>query len=449
METLDSLLYKWITEANKHLDDFALPVGFVEESIALITRVLGREYLDTLLVSESDPVHFLDDEANPLRVWLLSARVDKHVVQVLELAAYFRAFERDPALADKVEKLKRDKFWPIFFELAMATRVKRACRDAQGVSLNPENETSIGDFTLSIPGYQIPCECSRLGRSPQLTEPSALNESLSNRISDATKRISTALCIKIRSSKPLTGATYNSVLQLLRKSFADLRRSKLSTVHSDGSTTVTIEELTDKSEQIPFKYVDGRVVDVAGSDWDSASRLCRVPARNDDELLDRYDQGERFHEYEAVRVFTKFAAPVEEGDPYARLTTKLKKKLKQTKTTADHFGKIVFVEVPFAFQTVDSGKLRKAVRDAAFNSRTALGIVLTHREANPQIRHAYSQFGNYNRTAVEMKPEVGELFARLAKQEIEIDPVLGLPYRRTWDEAREYLRKLSAEITPD
>jgi len=76
---------------------------------------------------------------------------------------------------------------------------------SQEASLNPENASSIGDFTLSIPGYRVPCEGSRLGRSPHLTEPGALSESLSNRISDSTLRISTPLCIKIRSSNALNG----------------------------------------------------------------------------------------------------------------------------------------------------------------------------------------------------------------------------------------------------
>jgi hypothetical protein len=53
--------------------------------------------------------------------------------RVRRLAAYFRAFESDSALPHKIENLKRDKFWPMFFELAMATRVKRAWRVARGV----------------------------------------------------------------------------------------------------------------------------------------------------------------------------------------------------------------------------------------------------------------------------------------------------------------------------
>ena len=369
--------------------------------------------------------------------------VDQHVIQVLELGAYFRAFEHDPALPDKVEKIKRDSFWPMLFELAMATRVKRACSIHQEVTLNPENTSSVGDFTLTIPGYRIPCECSRLGQSPQLLEPNSLQERLSNRISDNTKRIAILLCIKIRSASPLNGSTYNCVLQLLRRCFADVRRAKLPSAHSDGSTTVTVEELTAASEDIPFQYLDGRIVNVAGTDWESASKLCRVPAMNPSELANRYEQGERLYQYEAVRVFMKFGPPEGEVDQFTRLTTKLKKKLKQTKTTAEHFGKIIFVEVPFDLRSVDEAKVKKAVQNAAFNSKTALAIVLAHREGNPQIRNSYSQSGAYNKTAVKIRPDVAELFERIAKQEVEIDPILGLSYRRTWAEAFAHVRALA------
>ena len=365
------------------------------------------------------------------------------------MGAYFRAFENDPALPDKVQKLKHDKFHPILFELAMATRVRRACRAGQEVSLNPENQSSIGDFTLSIPGYRIPCECSRLGRSPQLTEPSALSESLSNRIGDGTSRMPTPLCIKIRSSNALTGGTYNSVLQLLRKCFIDIRRSKLPTQHGDGSTTVTIEELTDASEKIPFRYVDGRVVDTVGTDWDSATRLCRVPAKDSNEVASRYEQGERFYEYESVCLFMKFDTPGGEPDPYGRLTTKLKKKLKQTKTSAEHFGKIVFVEVPFDLRAVDEGRLAAAVREAAVNSRSALAIVLAHREGNPNFRHHYSQSGTYNATAATIRPEIAELFERVSKAELTVDPILGTPYRRSWADAQARAMKQSLASRPD
>jgi hypothetical protein len=443
MPSLDELLYQWILRANARRDDFDLPVGLVEDSIALLKLVLGPDYLEGLLITNSEPVHFLDDESNPLRKWLLSAMVDSHIIQVLELARYFRAFQDDTALPDKIEKLKHDSFWPVFFELAMATRAKRATRISEKVRLNPEIPSSIGDFTLSVVGYDIPCECSRLGRSPQITDPAALEERLSNRISDGTKSIAIPLCIKIRSTEALTGATYNRVLQLVRKCLGNARRSELPAEYSDGSTTVTFEKLEQTSEQIPFRMVDGGVVNVLGTDWDSAASLCRVPAINSREIADRYEKGERFHEHEAVRLFTKFGRPASQIDHYSRLTAKLKKKLKQTKTSAEHFGKIALIEVPFDLRTADSVKLEKAVHEAAVHSRTTLAIILAQREANPHFRHHYSLSVTGNAAAARMQPGIVELLNRMAQGEIAIDCILGLPYRRSWGEAEARAGKIA------
>jgi hypothetical protein len=448
MTNLDNLLFKWIRLANEKRDDLDLPVGFIEDSIALLSRVLGAEYLEQLLIRDSEPVHFVDDEANPLRKWLLSARVDSHIIQILELAGYFRALQDDDSLSDKVKKLRRDSFWPMFFELAVATRVKKASHVSQRICLNPEIPTAIGDFTIRSTGYEIPCECSRLGRSPQITEPGALQESIHHRISEGTKHIAVALCVKIRSTEALTGGTYNRVLQLVRRALADVRRSKLPAEYRDGSTSVRIEELVDTSEQMPFQLVDGRIVNVLGTDWDSATSLSRVPARDFAEVENRFELGERFHEYEAVRLFIKFGLPVTQLDHYSRLTAKLKKKLKQTKISSGHFGKIVLVEVPFDLRTVDDVKLRGAVREAAVHSRMTLAIILANREPNPHFRYHYSLSSTFNQIAASLQPEVIELFKRIAQNESSVDPILGSPYRRSWAEAQMHARRI-AKPSPD
>ncbi len=443
MTNLDGLLYQWILRANARRGDLDLPTGLIEDSIGLLEGVLGTEYLQQLLITSSEPVHFLDDERNPLRMWLLSAMVDSHIIQVLELAAYFREFQHDASLPDKVQKLKHDSFWPMFFELAIATRVKRATRAPQNVSLNPETASSVGDFTIGAAGYHIPCECSRLGRSPQATDPPSLVESLSYRIGDGTKNIPVPLCVKIRSAEALTGSTYNVVLRLIRRGLADARKLRLPAEYCDGSTTVRFEELGETSEQMPFQMVDGRVVNVHGTDWDSATRLCRVPARDSAELADRFEQGERFHEHEAVRLFIKFGQPINQLDYYNRLTAKLSKKLKQTKTSTEHFGKIVLIEVAFDLRTVDTVKLKEAVRKAAVQSGTTLAIILAKREPNPHLRYHYCLSITFNQIAARIKPEVLEHFNRLAQREGALDPILNSPYRRTWAEAQLHAKKIS------
>lgn len=443
MPSLDDLLYKWIVRANARRGDLDLPIGFVEDSIALLKQVLGVEYLEGILITDSDPVHFLDDEANPLRKWLLSSKVDSHIIQVLELAGYFRTFERDPFLADKLLKLKRDSFWPIFFELALAARLKRSCRSPQTVRLNPEIASSIGDFTIHAPGYHIPCECSRLGHSPQITTPNALIESLTHRISDGTKRISVALCVKIRSTEALTGDTYNTVLRLIRMCVADAGASKLPSQHVDGQTVVMFEELCPSSEQMPFRLVDGRVVNVLGTDWDSATRLSRVPAYDFAEIEDRFERGDRFDRHEAVRLFMKFGQPVSQRDHYQRLEAKLRKKLKQTKVSSNHFGKVILIEVPFDFWTVDTNEVKKAVQEAAIHSHATVAVILAHREASPHIRYQYSLSTSFSQTAGIIQPEVFGLFKRVSQGEISTDPILESPFRRSWEEAQAHAREIA------
>jgi hypothetical protein len=418
----------------------------LEDGIALVKRILGANYLERILIHDSTPVHVLDDETNPLRKWLFSALVDRHIIQVMELASYLREFQADPALPDKVYKLINDNFWPTFFELAMAARVKRSCRGTQTVRLNHEDSKSIGDFTIHAAKYKIPCECARLGRSPQITDSPALLESLTNRISDGAKKSPVPLCVKIRSTEPLVGRTYNIVLRLVRKALADVRNSRLPSEQEDGPTSVLFERLTGTSEQIPFRNVDGRLVAVRDTDWDSAQRICWVSARHRDDVTERFIRGERFHEYEAVRLFTRFGAHRIKQNDFGRLTAKLKKKLNQTKTTAEHFGKVVFVELPFDLRASDPVKLRAAIREAATQSRTTLAVILARREQNPHFRYHYSQTTAFNRTAAIIHSEPIELFARASKGELAIDPILGAPYSRSWGDAREHAAKVTGPI---
>ena len=144
MQNLDELLYRWICRANERREDLDLPAGLIEDSIGVLKSVLGTEYLEQLLIEPVEPVHFLVDEVYPLRKWLLSPSIDHCIIQTLELARYFTAFHDDASLADKVQKIKRDSFWPMFFELAIATRVMRASVQTQGRLTR--NAASVVDF---------------------------------------------------------------------------------------------------------------------------------------------------------------------------------------------------------------------------------------------------------------------------------------------------------------
>jgi len=276
-----------------------------------------------------------------------------------------------------------------------------------------------------------------------MASPKALLEALSNRISDGVESIGIPLCVKIRSDAPLNGDTYNSVLRLVRHGLSDVRALKLPAKHVDGQTTIELERLTRASEEIPFREAPGGIVNVAGTDWGFAARLSWVPAKDRDEITDRHKAGEKFHQYEGLRLLTKFAEPKDETDPYVRLETKLRKKLKQTKITEEHFGKIVIVEVPFDLRAVNEDRLAEAIRSAALRSRNALSIFLANRESTPQIRESYSYSAQCNATAAMIRPDVIELLNRFMGQELSTDPILGLPYQRTWDEAQANVKRLA------
>jgi hypothetical protein len=318
MQSLDQLLYRWICRANERREDLDLPAGLIEDSIGVLKRVLSTEYLEQLIIEDVVPVHFLDDELNPLRKWLLSPTVDYSIIQVLEVAQYFTALQDDPSLGDKVEKLKQDSFWPMLFELAMATRVRRVKGTKHNVSLNAEDPNSVGDFLITGDAYSIPCECSRLGHSPQITHPKVLKEVLMHRINEGAKRVAVPLCVKIKSAAALNGTTYNVVLRLIRRCLADARQAKLPCEYFSDSTTVRIEVLDEQSEAIRHQNVEGMIVDVSETDWDVASSICRVPTKDPNELPDRLAAGERFRDYEGVRLFMKFGESENQVNYYDR-----------------------------------------------------------------------------------------------------------------------------------
>ena len=114
MDDLDVVLYKWISAANRKREDLDLPVGLIEESVSLLKSKFGPEYLTSLLIRDTRPVAIFDEESRLLRTWLLSGRVASHILQVLELAAYFSAFSHDVAWRTRLKSLREISFGQSF-----------------------------------------------------------------------------------------------------------------------------------------------------------------------------------------------------------------------------------------------------------------------------------------------------------------------------------------------
>jgi hypothetical protein len=110
-------------------------------------------------------------------------------------------------------------------------------------------------------------------------------------------------------------------------------------------------------------------------------------------------------------------------------------KLNQTKAEPDNYGKLVFIEVPFDLRLADMAKLNRAIAEAAKRSRTTLGVVLAHREANPHYRHHYSLHGSLNLIAFALKSELISIFERFQYSDTRTDLLTGFPYQSSWQEA--------------
>ena len=110
--------------------------------------------------------------------------------------------------------------------------------------------------------------------------------------------------------------------------------------------------------------------------------------------------------------------------------------MKQTKAQVGEYGKLIFIQVPFDLRAVDQGRLEHSITEAVGQSRTTIGIILAHREANPHYRHHYSLSVFLNKTAFAINSELALLFERFRTIDTRTDPITGLAYRLSWEEAR-------------
>ena len=155
------------------------------------------------------------------------------------------------------------------------------------------------------------------------------------------------LCVKIRSGAALSGNTYNVVLRLIRRCFADARQSNLPVEYVTDSIHVRFEVLDEQSEEIPYQKIKGMIVDVSNTDWDLATSICRVPTKDPNELPDRLAAGECFRDFEGVRLFMKFGESENQANHYDRLTEKIKKN--SSRQDLKEFWKDYLVEVSLIY----------------------------------------------------------------------------------------------------
>ena len=275
IKSLDEHLYHWISVANERADRYGFPAGLIEESMQLLKILLGVDYLTQLFNGKED-LHLLGLRGQELDRWLRGgANVDDHVIQVIDLAAVLGEFGDDPCLQDKVDRMKRNSYWPSQFELAMALRARRTIRSDGTVRLSRETSTAVGDFMVDWKHGPVVCECTRLAFGEEEEEQYRLAGDLYHYVDRKVKKLKRACCVKIRVRSPFIPSAFTETVSCLKKALSRFEHVNCASMEV-GCAQVTIEPLTGASERIPFRFIDGRVQDIRNSGWVSAKSLCYV-----------------------------------------------------------------------------------------------------------------------------------------------------------------------------
>jgi hypothetical protein len=459
MAAIAEKLYDWIRIANEARERLDLPVGTIEDAVATLESAFGDAYLDGLMPSDEESskriVTARDDR--PLAYWLSGPGLDSSVVQLVETSVVIRSFLSDPCLPKKIERIKNDTFWPTFYELAMAFRVKRSLQGSGSLALSPEIDENNGDFIVDIDGRRLLCECARLTRTPSSEEGVRVTQDIFDYVADKIRPYVRPCCVKIRVNTELKRADFNPILQSLKRTLERHERTgELSEVSSQQGIEVLVEPLTDHSEKLPFRRIDGNLVDVAGSEWVHAHSIGGVIGNSSQEVSEMFRAGIGYDYRERGRVFMKYSPPARTEDPYARLVSKIHDKVSQTKIPpGTGTAKFLWIDSPYDLRMFDRELLQQqAVREMGRSTHT-LGVAITHREGNAHFRHHYSVLGVLNQNGFPEFPEFAQTLEALREKEVTTDPITGWKYQRTWAEANqrsereikelERLRKINIE----
>lgn len=434
MKTLDQHLYRWINIANEHREKLRLPVGHIESAIAQLRDFLGLEWLETTLLSDA-PVEVLGEKENPLRKWLLSASLDKHVVQALEVAALLREFSSDTFLNQKINRLKH-AFWPAFFELSLAARMNRSLPDVARCRLTSDSVKDAGDFVVDISGLNLACECARLTQGPEREEPKWLLEQTYRHLGILTKKLTAPTCIKVRSTQPLNGPIFNRLAKLSKRAMREFRRDHGRVAVADGGISVEIEVLGPDSEPVPFHRTATGEIESADSEWNNANVIRHAYGVTEEEFSDRFRQGIYVPQTEHCRILVNVPV-VPAQQPYRRVIQKIQKKIKQTKLPSNFVGKIVLVETPFPLRESNLERLREGILKVVRNSNRTAAVVLANREPNPHFRHHYSMMVEANRQAITEIPALGHVLRAFQTYDLFFDLILNQRYTSSWAEAQK------------
>lgn len=438
--SLDHHLYDWISTANERAERYGFPPGLVEESMQRLKALLGEAYLLKIFQGK-DELHLLGLREQELDRWLRGgAGVDDHVIQVMDLVAILGEFATDPSLGDKVNRLRSSSFWPSQFEMAMALRAKRTI-DADGtVLLSPETNRAVGDFVINWRHGLIVCECARLAFGDEEEEQYRLLGDLYLYVNKQIKKANQRCCLKVRVGGPLVPTSFTATKRVVKAAFSRLASADRATAQID-SAQIEIGPLTAESERIPFRYIDGRVQDVVGTEWVTANSLSYVNAKDDDEAAAMYGAGTDFDRDEYARIFISWDRERPGFDPYARILNKIKKKRHQTKSGVGMYGRIIFVEVQWDLELGEIERLARMINHELDESRNTITVFLAQRCASVYYRSWYKFYPSKIGASYERDSSLIQFLNRFVFYDRDFDPILNRRYSRTWQEAASLVER--------
>jgi hypothetical protein len=442
---LDDRLSEWIAVANERSERYGFPPGLVEQRVQILKARLGAGFLAELYAGKQ-PLHLLGLRGQVLQLWLRGgAYVDRHVIQIVDLASMFEEFDDDPGLVDKIHRLKTSSFWPTQFELAMAFRAKRTIGNHGTVRLSRETNAAIGDFMIDLGGSSIACECARLEFGEHEEEQYKLVGDLYQYLDRKLKSTSRPCCVKIRLRESLNPTSFLDMVQCVKRGLAIFSsRGEEATVRVRGAE-VTIERLGESTERIPFRYTNGCVHAVRATEWVTAHSLSRVAAESDEQAAAMYRAGIDFQQQEQARVFVSWGRTEANIDPYARIQSKIRKKKNQTKTGESLAGKVIFLESQWSVLDLDKDRLRHIIDREMDISRNTITVVIAERCMNVHYRPWYRYCTTKIGPSFVSDRTLCDFFMRFYTYDRDNDPILDQPYQRTWEQASNLVRQHEIE----
>ena len=247
----------------------------------------------------------------------------------------------DKKIGDVLKDLRGPKFYPVFFELAMAYRWQDA---GAAVTLAPPSARGLADFDTVMSGTRFVVEVSRFDddfvSGPHFTVPIGVVDTANTNVQQNLQFV-----LKLRStvkvSRQVEGNLRRDVKSACRSFNAAMNRGESAISQRSDRWEITIEKLSPESEDNPFASDEfGRQISIRQHDWNA---FIRVPGADE----------------ERGRIFMAFAA--DERFAADEIVAKAEKETRQLSGTPE--PSIVMLDVTAFAEDIEHLDLTVAVDD--------------------------------------------------------------------------------------